>query len=236
MTLSPAVEALRRFYGRLAEPPRDPFAYFVWEVLSARTVPGKRDVAFAALKKIPALTPDAMWRLPQARLDAAVGLAGPYREQRLQAIRAGVDQFRRTPRLTSVIGGALVPARRALRAFPHLGEAGARRMLLFTGNHCVVPIDPRVGRVAARLSGDTRLAGAQRRDRLVQQAIRRELNGDLEGVRRTFLYLAHHGSATCTERDPHCSVCPLVAQCPHGQREISGLRWQTSESNLQFEV
>jgi endonuclease-3 len=221
MTLSSVVETLRRFYGRLAEPPRDPFAYFVWEVLSAETVPGKRDAAFAALKKIPALTPDAMWRLPPARLEAAVGLAGPYREQRLHALRAGVDRFRRSPRLASVIGGPLRHARRALRAFPHLGETGARRMLLFAGNHCVVPIDARVGRVTARLGGETQPADAHRRDRLVQQAIRRELNGDLEGVRQTFLYLAHHGSATCIERDPHCTVCPLVAQCPYGQREIS---------------
>jgi endonuclease III len=218
MTLSSAVEALRRFYGRLAEPPRDPFAYFVWEVLSAETVPGKRDAAFAALKKIPALTPDAMWRMPPAKLDAAVGLAGPYREQRLQALRAGVDRFRRTPRLASIINGPLRTALRALRAFPHLGDAGARRMLLFTGNHCVVPIDARVGRVAARLNGEARFGDAQRRDRLVQQAIRRELKGDVEEVRRTFLYLAHHGSATCIERDPHCSVCPLVRDCAYGQR------------------
>ncbi|SRR5216684_2609577 len=229
MTLSSAVEALRRFYGRLAEPPRDPFAYFVWEVLSAETVPGKRDAAFAALKKIPALTPDAMWRVPPARLDAAVGLAGPYREQRLQALRAGVDRFRRSPRLTSVVGGPIRTARRALRAFPHLGEAGARRMLLFTGNHGVVPVDARVGRVAERLSGEARLADSKRRDRLVQQAIRRELNGDVESVRRTFLYLAHHGSVTCTERDPHCGVCPLVAQCSYGQQEISDRRLQISE-------
>ena len=222
MTLLAAVEALRRFYGRLAEPPRDPFAYFVWEVLSAEAVPGKRDAAFTALKKIPALTPDAMWRVPPAKLDAAVRLAGPYREQRLQALRAGVDRFRRSPRLATVIGGPLRIARRALRAFPHLGEAGARRMLLFTGNRCVVPVDPRIGRVAWRLSGDTRLADATRRDRLVQQAIRRELNGDVERARRTFLYLAHHGSVSCIEHDPHCGVCPLAAQCfyrrSYGQR------------------
>lgn len=218
MTLSSAVEALSRFYGRLPEPPRDPFAYFVWEVLSAEAAPGKRDAAFAALKKIPALTPDAMWRVPPARLEAAVRLAGPYCEQRLQALRAGIDRFRRSPTLASVIGGPLRRARRALRAFPHLGEAGARRMLLFTGTSCVVPVDARVGRVVARLDGDTRLADARRRDRLVQRAIRRALNGDVEAARRMFSYLAHHGSVSCTEHDPHCGVCPLAAQCVYGQR------------------
>ena len=210
--------ALQAFYGALPRLPRDPFTLFVWEVLSAETVPGKRDAAFAALKRIPALTPDAMWRLPPARLEAAVGLAGPYREQRLNALRAGVDRFRRSPRLASVIGGPLAQARRALRGFPHLGEAGARRLLLFAGNHCVVPIDAQVGRVTARLGGEMHSADAHRRDRLAQRAIRRELNGDLEGVRQTFLYLAHHGSATCIERDPHCSVCPLVRECAYGQR------------------
>ena len=81
------VAALQKFYGPLPAPPRDPFTLFVWEVLSVHTTPRKRDAAFAALKRIRALTPDAMWRAPQKKLEAAVALAGPYTEQRLHALR-----------------------------------------------------------------------------------------------------------------------------------------------------
>jgi hypothetical protein len=71
---------LETFYGKLPAPPRDPFMIFVWQVLSFHATPGKRDAAFAALQRIRALTPDAMWRAPQARLEASVALAGPYAE------------------------------------------------------------------------------------------------------------------------------------------------------------
>jgi endonuclease III len=216
MSLQAAVDTLYRFYEPLPRPPRDPFAYFLWEVLSAETVPAKRDAAFAAFKKIPALTPDALWRTPQARIEAAVALAGPYREQRLQALRTGVDRFRRTAGLAAAISGPLRGAWRALRSLPHPGEVTARRMLLFTSNHWVFPVDLPVARVAERLGYSSSTGDLRRRARAVRQALRPELPADVDALRWTFLYLSHHGSATCVERDPHCSVCPL--DCPYGRR------------------
>src|SRR3954468_6858651 len=90
------VEALQKFYGAQPSPPRDPFRLFVWEVLSVHGTARKRDAAMAALKRLRALTPDAMWRAPQNKLEQSVALAGPYTEQRMTALRAGVDLFRRS--------------------------------------------------------------------------------------------------------------------------------------------
>src|SRR5205807_1032171 len=81
--------ALRKFYGVLPSPPHDPFTLFVWEVLSVHSTSRKRDAAMAALKRIPAMTPDAMWRAPAKKLEQSVMLAGPYSENRLQALRSG---------------------------------------------------------------------------------------------------------------------------------------------------
>jgi len=89
------IDALQKFYGTLPRPPRDPFTLFVWEVLSVHSTPRKRDAALAALKRIRALTPDAMWRAPQKKLEESVRLAGPYLEQRVNALRTGVEIFRR---------------------------------------------------------------------------------------------------------------------------------------------
>src|SRR6187399_1868504 len=113
--------SLQKFYGVLSPPPRDPFTLFVWEVLSAHSTPRKRDAALAALKRIPALTPDAMWRAPQKKLHDTVALAGPYTEQRLRALRTGVDLFRRAPQLPAIVRGPLPAARRALKPLPQLG-------------------------------------------------------------------------------------------------------------------
>jgi endonuclease III len=214
------VDALDKFYGLLPSPPRDPFTLFVWEVLSAHSTPYKRDAAFAALKRHRALTPDAMWRAAQKKLADSVALAGPYTEQRLRALRTGVEVFRRSPDLPSTIRGPLVAARRAIKPLPQLGEAGAHRMLLFTADHCVIPVDARVSRVARRLGYGEPHDHFRRQARSVQKALNTELPASLDSYRRAFLYLSHHGAATCTEADPHCAVCPLLKECPEGKRRL----------------
>ncbi len=220
LPLQDHVERLQHFYGALPPPPRDPFVLFVWEVLSVHSTPRKRDAALGALKRIRALTPDAMWRAPQGKLEAAVMLAGPYLEQRMRALRTGVDLFRRSPRLPDVIRGPLAPARRALRPFPQLGESCAHRMLLFAADHPVLPVDARVNRVAVRLGYAPPVADFRKSSKLVQQALSSHLPPTTDAFRRAFLYLSHHGAATCTESDPHCAICPLLATCPEGKRRI----------------
>ena len=216
--LETLLHALRKFYGSLPTPPRDPFTLFVWEVLSVHSTPRKRDAALAALKRIPAMTPDAMWRAPQKKLEQCVTLAGPYAENRLQALRTGVDLFRRSPNLPSVIRGPLPAARRALKPFPQLGDTGAHRMLLFAADHAILPVDARVSRVSRRLEYGDAVDNFKKQSRSVQDALTRELPASVDAYRQAFLYLSHHGGATCTESDPHCPICPLLADCPEGQR------------------
>jgi endonuclease III len=214
------IDALRGFYGPLPMPPRDPFTLFVWEVLSVHTTPRKRDAALAALKRIPALTPDAMWRAPQKKLEESVKLAGPYTENRLTALRTGIEVFRRSPNLPAVIRGPLIAARRAIKPLPQLGETGAHRMLLFAANHRILPVDARVSRVGRRLGYGTAHADFKTQARSVQEAMTAELTPSVDAYRRAFVYLSHHGGATCTEADPHCSVCPLLVECAEGRKRI----------------
>jgi endonuclease III len=216
--LEQQLNVLQAFYGVLSRPPQDPFMLFVWEVLSAHATPRKRDAAMSALKRIPALTPDAMWRAPKKKLEDSVALTGPYLEQRMNALRTGAEIFRRAPQLPATIRGPLVAARRALKPLPQLGEAGAHRMLLFAADHQILPVDSRVSRVGLRLGYGEAGADYRRTARSVQQALTQELSSDTETFRRAFLYLSHHGAATCTERDPHCTICPLLKECPEGKK------------------
>jgi endonuclease III len=222
--LQTIVARLQKFYGALPTPPSDPFILFVWEVLSAHSTPRKRDAALAALKRIRALTPDAMWRAPQKKLEATVVLAGPYVEQRMGRLRTGVELFRQTPTLRAIIKGPLPAARRALKPLPQLGESGAHRMLLFAADHAILPVDARVARVALRLGYGEAPAefknDFKKMSRAVQAAVARELPADADAYRRAYLYLSHHGAATCTEADPHCRVCPVLADCPEGKRRV----------------
>jgi endonuclease-3 len=215
------VGALERFYGLLPAPPRDPFTFFVWEVLAAHSTPRKRDGALAALRRNRALTPDAMWRAPQKKLQDSVALAGSYLDQRLRALRTGVEVFRRSPGLPTLIRGPLSAARRAIKPLPQLGETGAHRMLLFAADHCVLPVDACLSRVARRLGYGEGQGGFRREARSVQKTLTSELPASVDSYRRAFIYLSHHGAATCTEADPHCAVCPLLEDCPEGEKRVN---------------
>jgi endonuclease-3 len=216
--LDDLLEALQRFYGALPPPPRDPFTLFAWEVLSVHSMPRNRDASLAALKRARVLTPDALWRAPQKKLEDGVRIAGAYTEQRLDALKGGADIFRRRPSLPDVIRGPLRAARRALQPLPQLGDAGARRMLLFAADHLVFPADAGISRVGRRL-GYGEAAGIPRREaRSVHNALTRELPRHIEAYRRAYLYLSHHSASTCTDREPHCAVCPLLTDCPYGRR------------------
>jgi endonuclease III len=223
--LESLLAALQKFYGVLPPPPRDPFSLFVWEVMSVHSTPQKRDAALASLKRIPALTPDSMWRAPQKKLEASARLAGPYTENRLQALRTGCEVFRRSPNLPKIIRGPLPAARRALKPLPQLGETGAHRMLLFAAEQTILPVDARVSRVGRRLGYGEAAKDFKKQSRSVQEAMLKELTPSADDYRRAFLYLSHHGGATCTESEPHCIVCPLLKDCPEGPRRVGeGLR------------
>jgi endonuclease III len=216
------VDRLRAFYGALPAPPALPFALYVWEVLSLGATPSRRDAAFNALKRIPALTADAMARVPQAKLEAAVALAGPMKDERVRALRAGADLFRRTPSLLDDLSGPFSRALRAARRIPYLGRASALRFLLFGGGHAVLPLDEHALRVARRLGypkGILDEAGTLATLRKARQSLTRESDRSAESLRLLSQYFTHHGLSTCTEASPHCSICPLAFDCEWIRRQ-----------------
>jgi endonuclease III len=198
-----SVERLERFYGPLAQPPSDPFALYVWEVLSLHTTPPRRDAGMTALRRIPALTPDSMGKAARAKLEAAVALAGPYREERIRALLAGVGAFRRNRDFSERLRGDIADAGQALEQLPHLASVSGQWMLLLAGGHLMLPADPHIARVLTRLGSDLKTA-------------ENEIGEALSALQRSALYLAHHGRATCMETKPLCHICPLKPECPYG--------------------
>jgi endonuclease III len=213
------LERLRAFYGALPLPPSHPFGVYVWEVLSIGTTPARRDAAFNALKRVPALTPDAIARMPQARLEAAVAQAGSMKDERVRALRAGADAFRRNPDLVEELGAGLRRALKASRRIPHLGRASSLKLLLFSSAIPVLPLDEHALRVARRLGYGEDREPAIRALRVARRSVMVESGRDVETLRALTLYLTHHGLATCTQVAPHCTVCPVAADC-------EWLRWQ----------
>jgi endonuclease III len=206
-----ALDALAAFYGPLASPPRDLFGFVVWEILSARTLPSRRDLAWLALKRLPALTPDAMFRASKPDLQAAL-LMLPARDERIDELRAASGHLRRHRDLDAAVAGGLRRAVRALSDVPALTPAGRVRALLFPGGHAVAPVDDGIVRVVTRLYGLDQPRPAARR-RAARRRLRVESGGDLDRLRQAAVVLAHHAAQACLAASPHCGVCPLAGRC-----------------------
>lgn len=218
-TLTDRLPRLAEFYGPMPMPPSDPFAAFLWEVLGTRTTPGRRDAALNALRRVPALTPDAVRKLGRGKLESIVRLCGPFADERAAAIEAGVDVFRRRPDLPSRLRGRLRDAWLAARDLPHLGHAGALRVLLFSTDHTIVPVDAALSRWAVRMGLVPAHGNTRRTLREVRRVLASALPADSAARRQAVLLLTHHAQATCVEVEPHCGVCPLAADCAHGRGE-----------------
>lgn len=209
-----ALIALRAFYGPLAAPPSDLFAFVVWETISARTLPARRDMAWQALRRLPALTPDAMSRASKESLEHALeALTG--REQRIEMLRAGSGHFRRHRDLPDVVGGRLSRAWRALADVPHLSAASRARALLFAGGHPLAPVDDALARTLARLRGWEK-APTRALQRRARRHLAAECEGDLAQLRDVAVVLGHHADHACADQ-PHCTVCPLAKTCAYAR-------------------
>jgi endonuclease III len=215
------IDRLAEFYGPLPLPPADPFGFYVWEILGTRTTGGRRDTAMSALRRIPALTPDSLRKLGRGRLEAVVRQCGPFVDERLSALDAGIDVFRRQPHFIERLRGPLRQAWLASRDLPHLGHAGALRLLLFTADSPILPVDAGMARLATRLGLAPPHANLRRLTRDVRKAFDKAVPREPSERRRAALYLHHHAEHSCVESLPHCGVCPLVGGCAEGQRTVS---------------
>lgn len=218
MPLADLIPLLVKFYGPLPHPPADAFGVYVWEVLGLKTNAGRRDAAFLALRRVPALTPDSIKKLGRGKLEAIVRLCGPFVDERLTALETGADVFRRQRSMTDRIHGSLRTAWLALRDLPHLGEAGAARLLLFASPHPLIPVDAGLTRLAVRLGLVDDVQNVTRLVRTVRRVIGGELPLDAAGRRQAALYLAHHAQSTCIAINPHCGICPIAESCAFNSR------------------
>jgi endonuclease III len=228
----PDLRALREFYGLLPQPPADPFQFFLWEILSANALPARRDLAWQALRRIPALTPDAVFRTPGKALQDVVGLIGPHRDERIENIRATTGEFKRHRELfeaESFTRAGVRNAARRLRRLRHLPRETLERALLYAGGYAVLPLDDATARVVARLEGTAIPisdgaegftlkrarwgAELRRQRRCARKALAAVLPPDVRAYRDAVLYLRHHAQHTCIAVGPHCGVCPLATDC-----------------------
>ncbi|MBA3271902.1 MAG: hypothetical protein H0T71_15475 [Acidobacteria bacterium] len=97
-----------------------------------------------------------MFRAASKALLEVVGLAGPYRDGKVDQIRVTVGEFKRHRERLDVNAmkrASLLANARELRRLSQFDRSARARALLFAAGRVVLPVDDDVSRVVMRLMG-----------------------------------------------------------------------------------
>ena len=176
--MAQVLDRLEKFYGK----PKAPKITDAYEMVLHRNAGYPQsdvncDKGFAALKKDIGLAPKKILAAPIEELRKALragGIVPELRAQRLREIAARVEtEFGGD--LGSVLKRPVAEAKKALRKFPTLGEAGAEKILLFTGTTPVAAVPSNCIHVPLRLGFGRENKNWAASYKSAQEAIRTEL-------------------------------------------------------------
>ena len=116
--------------------------------------------------------------------------------------------------LARVIKGPIAVAKRALRSFPGIGEPGAEKILLFSGQHALLAPESNGLRVLVRL-GLVVEEKSYARTYAASREAAKELPPETSAMQEAHLLLKQHGQTFCKRIVPLCEECPLVLECAY---------------------
>jgi len=119
--------------------------------------------------------------------------------------------------LSAVLKQPLPEARKALKRFPTISDAGAEKILLFTRTAAVAALPSNCLHVPLRLGFGTERKNWAASYREAQAAVRTELRDDCDAYLRAYLLLKRHGEELCKATRPRCEECPVSDECRYYQ-------------------
>jgi endonuclease III len=171
----------------------------------------------AALKKSVGVAPAAILGATKRQLVEAMlagGIVPALRAERLRAIaRAVVDDHGGDLRRALVAAGPR--ARRILKTFPTIADAGAEKILLFARLEHVMAVPSNATQVPLRLGFGRDSKSWAAGYRSAQQALAALVEEDYAPRARVHLLLKKHGETVCKRAAPRCEVCPATKDCAY---------------------
>jgi endonuclease III len=224
LTLRAAVKALRKYHGAPDPlPTADPFELVLLENVAYLAPPARRREAFERLRKTVGTSPASLLTARHQALEGVTSggiLKSTFAGKLRECARIAVAKF--DGDLGAAIRGPLATAKRALRSFPGIGDPGAEKILLFTGQQALLAPDSNGLRVLVRL-GLVREEKSYARTYAASREAAQDLPADPRVLQEAHLLLQQHGHTLCKRNDPRCPVCPLAPGCAHAN-PVSGGR------------
>ena len=219
LTFREAVKVLRKHYGPpMGLPTADPFELVLWENVAYLAPPARRREAFEQLKLTVGTAPEVILAARQQALESVTArgiLNSTFAAKLRECADIAVNEF--DGNLKAVIRGPLDEAKRALQSFPGIGEPGAEKILLFTGQQALLAPDSNGLRVLVRL-GLLREEKTYSRTYAAARQVAKDLPAVASVMQEAHLLLQQHGQTLCKRSIPRCGPCPLALRCAYARR------------------
>jgi endonuclease III len=215
------LNSLQSFYGPL-DPvaPTDPYEFLIWWHCGYPASEERCAKGLNSLTRVTGIAPKQLSVASTAKLVAALkagGMVPALRESRLKEIAARVQREYASDLRTALSRLPVAQARKALKAFPGIGNPGADRILLFSRLAPVAAVPSSCPHVLVRVlhgaEGDKYAAIYAAAQRAVET-----LPANFDARIRAYLLIARHAHELCKRSKPLCGRCPLESQCAFASR------------------
>ncbi|MGH7538019.1 MAG: hypothetical protein ACREMF_05255 [Gemmatimonadales bacterium] len=209
------VDRLRVLYGRPKRPiPSGPFEWIIWEQVASVPDDEQRALVFRTLRQKIGTTPQAILRTPRPKMLDLLEPGGPNASARLARLREAAELMIDIglARVRTLVRESPAEAKKLLRRFKGIGEAGADRILLFCRTQATLSPEANGVRVLQRLGYGKPGGSAAAAYRQVGDAVTPELSRDYNWLIQTHQLLRRHGQDIC-RTTPRCDICPLAPDC-----------------------
>jgi endonuclease-3 len=218
--LAQVVEQLQVHFGKQPQPKLNgPWEMILWENVAYLADDDRRRQAFEALRKRVGIEPGQILAASEEALLEVTGqgiLAGQFAGKLRRCAQIALEEF--DDDLRPILELPLAKAKKALQKFPGIGEPGAEKILLFSRTHPVLGLESNGLRVLLRLGFGEEKKSYSTTYRLVQRAVKDELEPDYSWLIQSHLLLRRHGQELCRRTEPWCDKCPLAPDCEFYQK------------------
>ena len=192
---------------------RGPLDVIAGAILVQHTTWANAERALARLFERGALDSAAILRLTDDELVELVRVSGTptVKARRLRAVAETIEAAGGLDALLALPTGDL---RERLLATHGIGPETADAILLYAAGRRVFEVDAYAQRLFGRLGLGPAAGGYAEWQRWFEEALR---GVDAETFARYHAYIVLHGKRLCRAA-PVCAPCPLLSQCPEGQR------------------
>jgi endonuclease III len=195
--------------------PKEPYEFLVWWHCGYPASDAACERGWEALTRTVGVGPEKILASSDAKLAAALKVGGMVPELRAQRLREIAERVVREfgGDLTAALAGPVEQARKVLKKFPNIADAGTDRILLFAGLSPAAAVPSNCPQVLVRIQMGLERENYTVTYREAQKLIEAGVKPALEARQRAYLLLKRHGQELCKRTKPKCESCPVSGAC-----------------------